>query len=36
MGGRIEARDTPGGGLTIAITLPAAAGADKTEQETGK
>jgi two-component system, OmpR family, sensor histidine kinase KdpD len=29
MGGRIEAKDTPGGGLTIAITLPAAS-ADKT------
>jgi two-component system sensor histidine kinase KdpD len=28
MGGRIEARDTPGGGLTVAITLPAAAAAD--------
>jgi two-component system sensor histidine kinase KdpD len=24
MGGRIEARDTPGGGLTVAITIPAA------------
>jgi two-component system sensor histidine kinase KdpD len=34
MGGRIEARDTPGGGLTVAITL-AAAGADKTSLETG-
>ena len=29
MGGRIEATDTPGGGLTVAITLPAAS-ADKT------
>jgi two-component system sensor histidine kinase KdpD len=29
MGGRIEAKDTPGGGLTIAITLPAAASEDK-------
>ncbi|HLK73902.1 MAG TPA: DUF4118 domain-containing protein, partial [Streptosporangiaceae bacterium] len=28
MGGRIEARDTPGGGLTVAITLPAASSAD--------
>ncbi len=28
MGGTIVARDTPGGGLTIAVTLPAAAGAD--------
>jgi two-component system, OmpR family, sensor histidine kinase KdpD len=35
MGGRIEARDTPGGGLTVAITLPAAARADKTALETG-
>jgi two-component system, OmpR family, sensor histidine kinase KdpD len=35
MGGRIEARDTPGGGLTVAITLPAAAGADKSALETG-
>ena len=34
MGGRIEARDTPGGGLTVAITL-AAASADKTALETG-
>ena len=34
MGGRIEARDTPGGGLTVAITLPAAS-ADKTALETG-
>jgi two-component system sensor histidine kinase KdpD len=34
MGGRIEARDTPGGGLTIAITLTAAS-ADKTALETG-
>ena len=34
MGGRIVARDTPGGGLTIAITL-AAASADKTSLETG-
>jgi two-component system, OmpR family, sensor histidine kinase KdpD len=29
MGGRIVAKDTPGGGLTVAITLPAAS-ADKT------
>jgi two-component system, OmpR family, sensor histidine kinase KdpD len=35
MGGRIEARDTPGGGLTVAITLPAAAGADRSALETG-
>src|SRR3984957_3618060 len=36
MGGRIEARDTPGGGLTVAITLPAAASADTTSAlETG-
>jgi two-component system sensor histidine kinase KdpD len=34
MGGRIEARDTPGGGLTVAIAL-AAASADKTALETG-
>ena len=34
MGGQIVARDTPGGGLTIAITL-AAASADKTSLETG-
>jgi two-component system, OmpR family, sensor histidine kinase KdpD len=34
MGGRIEARDTPGGGLTVAITLPAAS-AGKTALETG-
>jgi two-component system, OmpR family, sensor histidine kinase KdpD len=34
MGGRIEARDTPGGGLTVAITLTAAS-ADKTSLETG-
>jgi two-component system sensor histidine kinase KdpD len=34
MGGRIEARDTPGGGLTVAITL-AAASVDKTSLETG-
>ena len=34
MGGRIEARDTLGGGLTVAITL-AAASADKTALETG-
>jgi two-component system sensor histidine kinase KdpD len=34
MGGRIEARDTPGGGLTVAITL-AAASVDKTALETG-
>jgi two-component system, OmpR family, sensor histidine kinase KdpD len=36
MGGRIEAKDTPGGGLTVAITLTAAASADKTSAlETG-
>jgi two-component system, OmpR family, sensor histidine kinase KdpD len=35
MGGRIEAKDTPGGGLTVAITLPAAASADKTALGTG-
>ena len=29
MGGRIVAEDTPGGGLTVAITLPAAVSADK-------
>src|SRR5215469_2860049 len=34
MGGRIVATDTPGGGLTVAITLPAAS-ADKTALETG-
>jgi two-component system, OmpR family, sensor histidine kinase KdpD len=34
MGGRIEARDTPGGGLTVAIMLPVAS-ADKTALETG-
>jgi two-component system, OmpR family, sensor histidine kinase KdpD len=34
MGGRIEARDTPGGGLTVAITLPVAS-ADKTALGTG-
>ena len=34
MGGRIEAKDTPGGGLTVAITLPAAS-ADQTVLETG-
>jgi two-component system, OmpR family, sensor histidine kinase KdpD len=34
MGGRIVARDTPGGGLTVAITLTAAS-ADKTSLETG-
>jgi two-component system, OmpR family, sensor histidine kinase KdpD len=34
MGGRIEAKDTPGGGLTVAITLPAAS-ADKTALGTG-
>jgi two-component system, OmpR family, sensor histidine kinase KdpD len=36
MGGRIQAKDTPGGGLTVAITLTAAASADKTSAlETG-
>ena len=35
MGGRIEANDTPGGGLTVAITLPAAASAEATALETG-
>jgi two-component system, OmpR family, sensor histidine kinase KdpD len=36
MGGQIEARDTPGGGLTVAVTLPAAASADAaTVLETG-
>ena len=35
MGGRIVARDTPGGGLTVAITLPAAASADKSALGTG-
>jgi two-component system, OmpR family, sensor histidine kinase KdpD len=35
MGGRIVARDTPGGGLTVAITLAAAASADKTALGTG-
>ena len=34
MGGRIVAKDTPGGGLTVAITLPAAS-ADQTALETG-
>jgi two-component system, OmpR family, sensor histidine kinase KdpD len=34
MGGHIEARDTPGGGLTVAITL-AAASADKSALGTG-
>jgi two-component system sensor histidine kinase KdpD len=34
MGGRIVARDTPGGGLTVAITL-AAASADTAALETG-
>jgi len=34
MGGRIVAKDTPGGGLTVAITLTAAT-ADKTALETG-
>ena len=34
MGGRIEAKDTPGGGLTVAITLPAAS-AEVTALETG-
>jgi two-component system, OmpR family, sensor histidine kinase KdpD len=29
MGGRIMAKDTPGGGLTVRIALPAAAAADK-------
>jgi two-component system, OmpR family, sensor histidine kinase KdpD len=36
MGGRIQAKDTPGGGLTVAITLTAAASADETSAlETG-
>ncbi len=36
MGGRIQAQDTPGGGLTVAITLTAAASADATTAlETG-
>ena len=35
MGGRILAKDTPGGGLTVVITLPAAASAGKTALETG-
>jgi two-component system sensor histidine kinase KdpD len=35
MGGRIVARDTPGGGLTVAITLPAAVSADKSALGTG-
>jgi two-component system, OmpR family, sensor histidine kinase KdpD len=34
MGGHIEARDTPGGGLTVAIALPAAS-ADKSALGTG-
>jgi two-component system sensor histidine kinase KdpD len=34
MGGRIVARDTPGGGLTVRITLPVASG-DKTALGTG-
>jgi two-component system sensor histidine kinase KdpD len=34
MGGRIVARDTPGGGLTVAITLTAAS-ADTAALETG-
>jgi two-component system sensor histidine kinase KdpD len=34
MGGRIVAKDTPGGGLTVAITLTAAS-ADQTVLETG-
>jgi two-component system sensor histidine kinase KdpD len=33
MGGRVEAKDTPGGGLTVAITMSASA--DKTALETG-
>jgi two-component system, OmpR family, sensor histidine kinase KdpD len=35
MGGRIVARDTPGGGLTIAITLPAASADQTTALGTG-
>jgi two-component system sensor histidine kinase KdpD len=35
MGGQIAARDTPGGGLTVAITLPAAARADAAALGTG-
>ena len=35
MGGRIVAEDTPGGGLTVAITLPAAVSADKSALGTG-
>jgi two-component system sensor histidine kinase KdpD len=35
MGGRIQARDTPGGGLTVAVTLPAAARAAAAARETG-
>jgi two-component system, OmpR family, sensor histidine kinase KdpD len=35
MGGRIEAKDTPGGGLTIAVTLPAASADRTTSLETG-
>jgi two-component system sensor histidine kinase KdpD len=34
MGGRISAQDTPGGGLTVRITLPAAS-QDKSALETG-
>ncbi len=35
MGGRIVARDTAGGGLTVAITLPAAAHANTSALGTG-
>ena len=35
MGGRMEARDTPGGGLTVAITLPAASADKATALGTG-
>jgi two-component system, OmpR family, sensor histidine kinase KdpD len=35
MGGRIEAKDTPGGGLTVAITLPAASADQTSALETG-